>query len=44
MGDTTGLVTQFEIQPAEVVIPTPALLPGLVGFGIGLSRRKRKQR
>lgn len=39
--DTTGLVTQFEIQPTEAAIPTPALLPGLVGFGVALWRKAK---
>lgn len=38
--DTTGLVTQFDIQPAPA-IPTPALLPGLVGVGVALWRKAK---
>jgi hypothetical protein len=37
---TGGLITQFVYESAEP-IPTPALLPGLIGMGVAAFRRKR---
>ena len=39
--DTLGLVTQFTFADAAPV-PTPALLPGLMGMGVAAFNKKRK--
>lgn len=37
-------VFSFDIQTSDAAaIPTPALLPGLIGFGMSIVRKKRKQ-
>lgn len=36
---TTGLA--FKIEGDPVAIPTPALLPGLIGMGLGIWRRRK---
>lgn len=42
INDTTVATSRGNANFAQVAIPTPALLPGLVGFGIA-ALRKRKQ-
>ena len=39
--DTLGLVTKFTFSDAAP-IPTPALLPGFIGMGVAVFRKKRK--
>jgi len=43
-GPAFGLVERAVVAPAAAApVPTPALLPGLLGFGMSLVRKKRKQ-
>lgn len=39
-GSTPGLVTQLPIEP--YAIPTPALLPGLLGMGLAVLRKQHR--
>jgi hypothetical protein len=43
-GNLGGLLRSFQVDNiAYHQIPTPALLPGLVGFGLGVLKKKRQQ-
>jgi len=42
-GDSTLSLTNAQYDPAAAAIPTPALLPGLIGFGMSIVRKRKQQ-